>query len=76
MSWFTNTKCYFCRFSYVQPTGISSVSMLVALINFARIFLDVIGGYNILCVSIKYENLKSVSSKMFFYSMGCPRLLL
>ncbi len=50
--------------------------MLVALINFARIFLDVIGGYNILCVSIKYENLKSVSSKMFFYSMGCPRLLL
>jgi len=75
MNWFTNTKCCFCRLSYVQPTGISSLSMLVALINFAKIFLDVIGGYSILYASIKYENLKSVSSKMFFNSMGCPRLL-
>jgi hypothetical protein len=75
MNWFTNTKCCFCRLSCVQPTGISSLSMLVALINFVRIFLDVIGGYNILCVSIKYENLKLVSSKTFFCSMGYPRLL-
>ncbi len=37
--------------------------MLIALINFARIFPNVIGGYSILCASIKYENLKSVSSK-------------
>jgi hypothetical protein len=49
--------------------------MLVALINFTKIFPDVIGGYSILCASIKYENLKSVSSKTFFYSMGRPRLL-
>jgi len=75
MNWFTNTKCCFYRLSCVQPTRISSLSMLVALINFVRIFPDVIGGYNILHASIKYENLKSVSSKTFFSSMGRPRLL-